>query len=148
MAKGKYQEWLEEDNLIKLEAWARNGLTDEQLANNIGINVATLYTWKNKYSEINEALKRGKEVVDIEVENSLLKAAKGYFVDEEKTYISEVNGVVTKRKEITKKYIAPNTTAQIFWLKNRKPIEWRDKVFSENYNVDKVIIEGEDDLID
>ena len=77
MAKGKYQEWLEEDNLIKLEAWARNGLTDEQLANNIGINVATLYTWKNKYSEINDALKRGKEVVDIEVENSLLKAAKG-----------------------------------------------------------------------
>jgi hypothetical protein len=148
MAKGKYQEWLEQDNLIKLEAWARNGLTDEQLANNIGINVATLYTWKKKYSEINDALKRGKEVVDIEVENSLLKAAKGYFVDEEKTYISEVNGVVTKRKEITKKYIAPNTTAQIFWLKNRKPIEWRDKVFSENYNVDKVIIEGEDDLID
>ena len=148
MAKGKYQEWLEENNLIKLEAWARNGLTDEQLANNMGINVATLYTWKKKYGEINDALKRGKEVVDIEVENSLLKAAKGYFVDEEKTYISEVGGVVTKRKEITKKYIAPNTTAQIFWLKNRKPIEWRDKVFSENYNVDKVIIEGEDDLID
>ena len=148
MAKGKYQEWLEEDNLIKLEAWARNGLTDEQLANNIGINVATLYTWKKKYGEINDALKRGKEVVDIEVENSLLKAAKGYFVDEEKTYISEVNGVVTKRKEITKKYIAPNTTAQIFWLKNRKPVEWRDKVFNENYNVEKVIIEGEDDLVD
>lgn len=148
MAKGKYQEWLEEDNLIKLEAWARNGLTDEQMANNIGINVATLYTWKKKYNEINDALKRGKEVVDIEVENSLLKAAKGYFVDEEKTYISEVNGVVTKRKEITKKYIAPNTTAQIFWLKNRKPVEWRDKVFNENYNVEKVIIEGEDDLVD
>lgn len=148
MAKGKYQEWLEEDNLIKLEAWARNGLTDEQLASNMGIVTSTLYAWKNRYKEISEALKRGKEVVDIEVENSLLKAAKGYFVDEEKTYISEVNGVVTKRKEITKKYIAPNTTAQIFWLKNRKPIEWRDKVFSENYNVDKVIIEGEDDLID
>jgi hypothetical protein len=148
MAKGKYQEWLEEDNLIKLEAWARNGLTDEQIASNMGIVTSTLYAWKNRYKEISEALKRGKEVVDIEVENSLLKAAKGYFVDEEKTYISEVNGVVTKRKEITKKYIAPNTTAQIFWLKNRKPIEWRDKVFSENYNVDKVIIEGEDDLID
>lgn len=148
MAKGKYQEWLEEDNLIKLEAWARNGLTDEQIASNIDIARPTLYEWKKKYPDINDALKRGKEVVDIEVENSLLKAAKGYFVDEEKTYISEVNGVVTKRKEITKKYIAPNTTAQIFWLKNRKPIEWRDKVFSENYNVDKVIIEGEDDLID
>lgn len=148
MAKGKYQEWLEQDNLIKLEAWARNGLTDEQIASNMGIVTSTLYAWKNRYKEISEALKRGKEVVDIEVENSLLKAAKGYFVDEEKTYISEVNGVVTKRKEITKKYIAPNTTAQIFWLKNRKPIEWRDKVFSENYNVERVIIEGEDELVD
>lgn len=146
MAKGKYQEWLEEDNLIKLEAWARNGLTDEQLANNIGINVATLYTWKNKYSEINEALKRGKEVVDIEVENSLLKAAKGYFVDEEKQYISEVNGVVTKRKEITKKYIAPNTTAQIFWLKNRKPSDWRDKNIVELDGEERVIIVDDIDI--
>ena len=146
MAKGKYQEWLEEDNLIKLEAWARNGLTDEQLANNIGINVATLYTWKKKYGEINEALKRGKEVVDIEVENSLLKAAKGYFVDEEKQYISEVNGVVTKRKEITKKYIAPNTTAQIFWLKNRKPIEWRDKNIVELDGEERVIIVDDIDI--
>lgn len=146
MAKGKYQEWLEENNLIKLEAWARNGLTDEQLANNMGINVATLYTWKKKYGEINEALKRGKEVVDIEVENSLLKAAKGYFVDEEKQYISEVNGVVTKRKEITKKYIAPNTTAQIFWLKNRKPIEWRDKNIVELDGEERVIIVDDIDI--
>lgn len=146
MAKGKYQEWFEENNLIKLEAWARNGLTDEQLANNMGINVATLYTWKKKYGEINEALKRGKEVVDIEVENSLLKAAKGYFVDEEKQYISEVNGVVTKRKEITKKYIAPNTTAQIFWLKNRKPIEWRDKNIVELDGEERVIIVDDIDI--
>ena len=146
MAKGKYQEWLEENNLIKLEAWARNGFTDEQLANNMGINVATLYTWKKKYGEINEALKRGKEVVDIEVENSLLKAAKGYFVDEEKQYISEVNGVVTKRKEITKKYIAPNTTAQIFWLKNRKPIEWRDKNIVELDGEERVIIVDDIDI--
>lgn len=146
MAKGKYQEWLEENNLIKLEAWARNGLTDEQLANNMGINVATLYTWKKKYGEINDALKRGKEVVDIEVENSLLKAAKGYFVDEEKQYISEVNGVVTKRKEITKKYIAPNTTAQIFWLKNRKPIEWRDKNIVELDGEERVIIVDDIDI--
>ena len=144
----KYDEWLENDNLTKIEAWARDGLTEEQISKNMGIAYSTLRVWKNKFSALSAALKRGKEVVDIEVENSLLKAAKGYFVDEEKTYISEVGGVVTKRKEITKKYIAPNTTAQIFWLKNRKPIEWRDRVFSENYNVDKVIIEGEDDLID
>lgn len=127
MAKGKYQEWLEPDNLIKLQAWARDGLTDEQLANNIGINVATLYTWKKKYNEINEALKKGKEVVDIEAENALYKAGLGGYIEEEKTYISEVNGVVTKRKEIYKRYIKPDVAALIFWLKNRKSDKWRDK---------------------
>lgn len=78
MAKGKYQEWLTPDGITRLEAWARDGLTDEQLAAKIGITAATLYDWKNKYPEISEALKRGKEVVDIEVENALLKRALGY----------------------------------------------------------------------
>lgn len=142
----KYDEWLENDNLTKIEAWARDGLTEEQISKNMGIAYSTLKVWKNKHSAISAALKRGKEVVDIEVENSLLKAAKGYFVDEEKTYISEVNGVVTKRKEITKKYIAPNTTAQIFWLKNRKPIEWRDKNIVELDGEERVIIVDDIDI--
>ena len=47
MAKGKYQQWLEPDSLIKLEGWARDGLTDEQIAHNMGINVSTLYVWKD-----------------------------------------------------------------------------------------------------
>lgn len=127
MAKGKYHEWIEDDNLIKIEAWARDGLTDEQIADNIGIVKSTLYEWKNKYKEFSDALKRGKEVVDIEVENALFKNAVGGFVEEEKTYVSEVDGVMTKRKEIFKRYIKPDTTAQIFWLKNRKPNQWRDK---------------------
>lgn len=142
----KYDEWLENDNLTKIEAWARDGLTEEQISKNMGIAYSTLRVWKSKFSALSAALKRGKEVVDIEVENSLLKAAKGYFVDEEKTYISEVNGVVTKRKEITKKYIAPNTTAQIFWLKNRKPIEWRDKNIVELDGEERVIIVDDIDI--
>lgn len=127
MAKGKFQKWLEPDNLILLEAWARDGLTDSQLAHNMGINVATLYEWKKKYSDIDEALKRGKEVVDIQVENALLKRALGYEYDE----ISEEfeMGVLSKRK-ITKKQVVPDTTAQIFWLKNRRPEQWRDKPVS------------------
>ncbi len=125
--KGKFHEWLTEDGLLKLEAWARDGLTDEQLAHNIGINVATLYDWKNRFSELDKALKRGKQVVDIEVENALLKRATGTTVTEEKTYVQEVDGVQTKRKEIVKKQIPPDTTAIIFWLKNRKPLEWRDR---------------------
>lgn len=127
MARGKYQEWLEDDNLILLRAWARDGLTEEQIAKNIGINRKTLTQWKKRYTPICNALKRGKEVVDFEVENALYKNAMGGYIEEEKTYISEVNGVVTKRKEIFKRYIKPDTTAQIFWLKNRKPDKWRDK---------------------
>lgn len=142
----KYDEWLENDNLTKIEAWARDGLTEEQISKNMGIAYSTLRVWKNKFSALSAALKRGKEVVDIEVENSLLKAAKGYFVDEEKTYISEVGGVVTKRKEITKKYIAPNTTAQIFWLKNRKPSDWRDKNIVELDEKERVIIVDDIDI--
>lgn len=107
-----------------LESWARNGLTDEQIAHNIGITAKTLYEWKNKYSEICESLKKGKEVVDILVENALLKRALGYQYEE----VSEKyeTGIMTERK-VTKKEVVPDTTAQIFWLKNRKPEDWRDK---------------------
>ena len=78
MAKGKYEQWLTKEGLLQLEAWARNGLTDEQIAANIGCACSTLYDWKGKYSEISEALKRGKDIVDIQVENALLKRALGY----------------------------------------------------------------------
>ena len=121
MAKGKYREWLSEDGLIKIQGWARDGLIDEQIAHNMGITTKTLYEWKNKYGEISEALKKGKEVIDRQVENALLKRALGYTYYET-TY---EDGVETKR--VTKE-VAPDTTAQIFWLKNRKPAEWRDKI--------------------
>lgn len=86
-----------------LEGWARDGLTDEQIAYNAGITTSTLYAWKSKYSEISEALKKGKEVVDFEVENALLQTA-----------------------------LSGNVTAQIFWLKNRRPDQWRDKPIENN----------------
>ena len=121
MALGKINEWLEKDKLILLEGWARDGLTDEQIAKNIGINRTTLYDWKKKELEFSEALKKGKEVIDFEVENALLKRALGYEYEEE-TY---ENGILTKK---VKKHVAPDTTAQIFWLKNRKPNNWKDRV--------------------
>lgn len=120
MAKGKYQKWLEPESLILLEGWARDGLTDEQIAKNMGISVATLYNWKNTYLEILEALKKGKEVIDNIVENALLKRALGYRYDE----VTIEDGIEVKR--VTKE-VQPDTTAQIFWLKNRRPDKWRDK---------------------
>ena len=117
----KINDWLENDKLILLEGWARSGLTDEQIAKNIGINRTTLYDWKKKEVNIADALKKGKEVIDFEVENALLKRALGYEYEEE-TY---ENGILTKK---VKKQVAPDTTAQIFWLKNRKPNNWKDRV--------------------
>ena len=80
----KINDWLENDKLILLEGWARSGLTDEQIAKNIGINRTTLYDWKKKEVNIADALKRGKEVIDFEVENALLKRALGYKYDVER----------------------------------------------------------------
>lgn len=124
MAKGKYQEWLTPDGITRLEAWARDGLTDEQLAAKIGITATTLYDWKKKYPVISEALKRGKEVVDVEVENALLKRAMGYEYTETRTETSDDGTVKTI---VMQKTMPPDTTAQIFWLKNRRPAVWRDK---------------------
>ena len=124
MAKGKYQEWLTPDGITRLEAWARDGLTDEQLAAKIGITATTLYDWKNKYPVISEALKRGKEVVDVEVENALLKRAMGFEYTETRTETADDGTVKTI---VMQKTMPPDTTAQIFWLKNRRPAVWRDK---------------------
>ncbi|MDY7044418.1 helix-turn-helix domain-containing protein [Virgibacillus sp. M23] len=120
MARGKYQDWLTEEGLLKIEGWARDGLTDEQIAKNMGITPKTLYRWRDKYSQICQSLKKGKEVIDIQVENALLKRALGYKYDE----VTYEEGVEVKR--VTKE-VQPDTTAQIFWLKNRKPTTWRDK---------------------
>ena len=133
MAKGKYQRWLEPDGLTRLEGWARDGLTDEQIAKNCGCNAGTLYEWKKKYPEISEALKKGKEVVDIQVENALLKRALGYEYVEDKVEMGPNGKKVTQ----TIKQVIPDTTAQIFWLKNRRPDKWRDKQLEVNSTGDQ-----------
>ena len=120
-----YEQWEKDgelkDKLILIQGMARDGLTQQQIANNLGISIDTLIENKKKYPEFNNALKKGKEIVDFEVENALLKRALGYEYEEE-TY---ENGILTKK---VKKHVPPDTTAQIFWLKNRQVKKWRDKV--------------------
>jgi len=126
----KYDEWLTPDGLLQLEAWARDGLTYEQIASNCGIALSTLKDWRKRFSAISTALKKGKAVVDIMVENALYKRAMGYTY-EEKTYerkqINEEGDMGMVLAKTVTKEVLPDVTAQIFWLKNRKPAEWRDK---------------------
>lgn len=136
MAKGKYADWLTPEGLLKIEGWARDGLTDEQIAKNIGISRSTLNVWKDRYSDISDALKRGKDVIDRQVENALLRRALGYEYEEVKEKFEY--GVITERT-VTKKEVVPDTTAQIFWLKNRKPDKWRDKPgYEDTSELDKL----------
>lgn len=102
MAKTTYKDWEAEEKILLLQGWARNGLTNEQIASNMDIVVSTLWEWRKKSPKISNALKIGKDEADIQVENALYKAA-----------------------------LEGNTTAMIFWLKNRRSKDWRDKIQQE-----------------
>lgn len=78
VAKGKYAYWLTDEGLTLLRQWARDGYTDDQIAGRIGINRGTLYDWKRRFPDFDNALKKGKEIIDGEVEEALIKSALGY----------------------------------------------------------------------
>ena len=131
----KYTEWITEEGLLKIEGWARDGLTDKQIAEIMGVAYSTFRDWIKRFPALSAPLKRGKEVIDRQVENALLKRALGYEYVETTKELTDLGLTVTK--QVTKQ-VAPDTTAQIFWLKNRKPKEWRDKKETEvtgNLNV-------------
>ena len=167
MAKGKYKEWLTKEGLVKLEGWTRDGLTDAQIAERVGIRRPTLYEWKKRFPDIDDALKKGKEVVDREVENSLLKRARGmktktvtykmvklddeilrakrlrflneYKLDHPEMTKQELTMIAVEKVpvyeqipiSINESELAPDVSAAIFWLKNRKPEVYRDQSFKE-----------------
>lgn len=99
------------------------GATDIEIADFFGVSVATLYRWKNEYQEFCESLKVSKEIADNRIERSLFAKANGYEHDE--TDIRVVMNAIVKTK--MRKFYPPDTTACIFWLKNRQPEKWRDK---------------------
>lgn len=124
------EEWESDHGIILIEGWARDGLTEEQIAHNMGVSYTCLRKWKKEHKQIAAALKKNKAVADRIVENSLFKRANGFEYTEttEERILNPQTGqfemVVTKK---VNKVVLPDTTAQIFWLKNRKPDVWRDK---------------------
>lgn len=146
MAVLQPEDWIKPDNLTLLTAWARDGLIDKEIAEKMNVSPPTLYKYKKMFPEIVEALRKGKELVDVEVENALYKKALGYNVSVQKAFkvkdivynengkkISETERIEYAEEEI---HIPADTTAQIFWLKNRKRKEWRDKVEYESNSDD------------
>lgn len=128
--RGKHEYWLTKDGLLLIEGWKRDGLSDEQVARNMGCSRSTLNVWRDKYPVISDALKKGREVVIREVENALMKRARGYDYEEvtEELRFNRRTGtqelVVTKR---VKKHMAPDTGAAAFVLKNLRPEVWKER---------------------
>lgn len=142
IAKSKYETDVK-PRLVEIEAWKRDGLTDEQIFKNLGIGRDSFYRYKDKYSEFSDALKKGKEVADIEVENALFKRAIGYKYKEVIKEVKEIDGKKsTYVKEVIKE-MPGDVAAQIFWLKNRKSSKWKDKqdIDIEDNNV-SITIQG------
>nr|DAO41509.1 MAG TPA: terminase small subunit [Caudoviricetes sp.] len=165
MTRASHKDWHSKEQLEKLQGWARDGLTDDQIASNVGCSRSTLNEWKSRYSDISDALKKGKEVVDVEVENALLKKAMGTTTKTTQYKMVKVDSDVLKAKRVkymnaykldhpdktkeeiviaaalaiptyeripiveTVQEIPPDTSAIIFWLKNRLPEKYRDQVF-------------------
>lgn len=142
IAKSKYETDVK-PRLVEIEAWKRDGLTDEQIMKNLGIAKATFYKYVNENSELSERLKKGKEVADIEVENALFKRAIGYRYKEKIKEVKEIDGKKTVFIKEVEKEIPGDVGAQIFWLKNRKSSKWKDKqdIDIEDNNV-SITIQG------
>ena len=149
-ARGKYEKWLTDEGLLRIKGWARDGLNDEQITDKLGISLSTFYDWQNKFPQFSEAIKDGKAPVDTEVENALLKSALGYYVTvrkpiklKTKRQLAGKGTIEEERIEYVEEqvYIQPQVVAQLFWLKNRKPAQWREKPVPDVVQVDSPVDE-------
>lgn len=121
-------------DLTKVKLLASRGWTDAEMAEFFGVNPDTWYEWKKKHPEFSDTLKDWKFEADHKVERSLYERATGYNHPDTKFFMFE-GTVIT---EPTTKHYPPDTTAAIFWLKNRQPDKWRDKTVTEGEQVNKI----------
>lgn len=136
--KSKWPEVAEKLDLIK--GWAMDGLYEKQICKNLGISHQTMNKFKNEHVELVEALKKGKEIADYEVQNATFKLATGYTVKVKKNIKLKKSYYDEKGKKVEEEYIQevedeqyipPNAATQMFWLKKRTPDKWGDKTAIE-----------------
>lgn len=108
---------------VQVEKLCKLGATDEEIADFFGVAEATINTWKTAHPEFLESIKAGKVLADAEVASKLFHRATGY--SHEDVDIRAVGGEIVQTPLV--KHYPPDTTAAIFWLKNRQPKKWRDK---------------------
>lgn len=123
---------LVEPRLFEIKMWAREGLIDKEIAARLGIGVSTLYDYKKLHQEFSDALKEGKAIADYRVEEALYKRAMG-FDYEETTEEMNKDGKMVVTKRVTK-HVPSDTASMIFFLKNRRPDLWRDRMEVKNEN--------------
>lgn len=153
-----FEYWMSDEGLLRIEGWAKDGLTEPQIAECMEISYSSFKRWKNlpNVEPFLAVLKNSKEVVDRKVENALLKRALGYDYEEtieERVidYDPETGIPVGSHMEVTKhmkKHMPPDATSMIYWLKNRKYMVWRDKHEVENTDairrLDEILAKVED----
>lgn len=132
----KHEPWLTEDGLLRIEGWARDGLTTEKIAGRMGVAPASLYSWQKKHPQIAEALRKGRAPVDVKIELAMIDSAMGYVrkvkkpmkIRQEITRNGEGKTVVEHIEYVDEEIFVPaNPMAQILWLKNRRPDIWNNK---------------------
>lgn len=107
----------------QVEKLCKLGATDKELADFFEVNEDTIHEWKKAYPEFSESIKRGKVIADLDVADSLYKRAMGYEHEEDVIFNDKGVPLIVN----TIKHYPPDPTSMIFWLKNRRPKEWRDK---------------------
>lgn len=128
MTAGRPSQYDPERHPLWAEGLAKLGKTNDEISLAMGIARSTFIEWQKKHPEFSVAIKIGKSEADTAVEAALYKRAIGYDIDIQETTEYPDGGVQVKK---TRKHVPPDPTSQIFWLKNRKPEEWRDKVHQE-----------------
>lgn len=118
----------------EIKGWARDGLLDKQMAELLNVGESTFLKYKALKPELVEALRVNKKIADLQIENALRDRALGYEYEEvtEDYFFNKNKEKIIKGQKVVKKKVLPDTTAQIFWLKNRQPEKWRDRKHTEH----------------